>query len=427
MPIRHRIICLLLGLGLTGTARPAAGQVPASADSLKGRIWTATARRIWADVKLKQPKPENWATTADFTQWMSKQRDDKSELGLLWKAVLERVGKGQPGTPAQVRQAIEAEIAQRRQDNVGRLVRVKLPLLQADLAQLVPTAAPTTTSKPPAPTSSAVAEDANPAPDEPEEFMSAAGATPTIRPLSYFGLPPYWAGAALALLGALVGAGLHVAWRKSRRRARYSRYSRYAPTLTAEPDTSLAMHTQESRRLKQENQKLQGRIHHLEREMAELRAQLTGRPAAAPVATAPEVVEVAAAPADDDLLSVAALPGAALPAEAEALAQVPPATRYGPAQETPFVEERKIVDHPLPQLALMLTVHPHTPDRASFTLNPHVNQSMLIGDGLNRLQKFFDYDPPVGRISAVTAAAAGQLQRQAGGWQVVERARLTIR
>ena len=426
MPIRHRIICLLLGLGLTGTARLAVGQVPTSADSLKGRIWTATAQRIWADAAPKQPQPQRWQTTADFTQWMSKQRDDKSELGLLWKAVLERVGKGQSGTPAQVRQAIEAEIAQRHQSKTGRLARVDTVALRADLAQLVPAgaAASTAASKLPAPTSSAVAEDPNPAPDEPEESMPAAVVAPTIRPLTYFGLPPYWAGAALALLGALVGAGLYAAWRKSRRRARYSRY---APTLTAEPDNSLAMHSQESRRLKQENQKLQGRIHHLEREVAELRTQLTGSPAAAPEPAPPEVVEVAAESVDDDLLSVAALPGAALPAEAEALAQAPPATRYGPVQETPFVEERKIVDHPLPQLALMLTVHPHTPDRASFTLNPHVNQSMLIGDGLNRLQTFFDYDPPVGRISAVTAAAAGQLQRQAGGWQVVERARLTIR
>ena len=96
-------------------------------------------------------------------------------------------------------------------------------------------------------------------------------------------------------------------------------------------------------------------------------------------------------------------------------------------QETPFLEERKISDNPLPQLALMLTLHPDTPDEATFTLNPQVNQIMLIGDGLNRLQKFFAYDPPVGRISSVTAAAAGRLQRQADGWQVVERAQLAIR
>ena len=104
-----------------------------------------------------------------------------------------------------------------------------------------------------------------------------------------------------------------------------------------------------------------------------------------------------------------------------------PATRYGPVQESAFLEERKIVDTPLPQLALMLTVNPRTPDQAAFTLNPNVDQARLIGDGLTRLQKFFDYDPPLGgRITLVTAAAPGQLQRHADGWQVVQRARLNI-
>jgi hypothetical protein len=127
--------------------------------------------------------------------------------------------------------------------------------------------------------------------------------------------------------------------------------------------------------------------------------------------------------ADDDLLHVAPL--AELPVERPAQPQA--VTRYGPVQETPFLEDRKIADMALPQLALMLTMHPNQPDQASFTLNPQVNQAMLIGDGLNRLQKFFEYDPPTGRISSVTAAAPGRLQRQADGWQVVERARLTIR
>ncbi|WP_207190718.1 hypothetical protein [Hymenobacter lapidiphilus] len=104
-----------------------------------------------------------------------------------------------------------------------------------------------------------------------------------------------------------------------------------------------------------------------------------------------------------------------------------PLTRYGPVQETPFLEERKLTNNPLPRLALMLTVQSQQPDQASFTLNPHVDQEMLIGDGLNRLQQFFDYDPPLGgRINAVKAASPGILQRQADGWQVLERARLVI-
>ena len=213
------------------------------------------------------------------------------------------------------------------------------------------------------------------------------------------------------------------------------------------------MNPVEYRKLQNQNQQLRKELQQIKQQLSELQKQLTGPPVApsvpapaaaahisatslaaaaaaakaaetpapvalAPVATAPPT---AAAPPATEELSIEELVGAA-PA-----APQPAATRYGPVQESAFLEERKIVDSPLPQLALMLTVNPRNPDQASFTLNPNVDQARLIGDGLTRLQKFFDYDPPLGgRITLVTAAAPGQLQRHADGWQVVQRARLNI-
>lgn len=258
---------------------------------------------------------------------------------------------------------------------------------------------------------------------------------PLIKP-AFFGLSPYVTMALGAVLGALAGAVLMRRKMKKESRLRQQQRRMATPASAIETENS-DMNSPKFNKLQRENRRLQEQLDLLKKELADLKARVTGVPnaplkTAPPKRTAPTPLppKPAQAPADDhdDLLNVGL--GTIAPPEPayeQPAAQLPPATRYGPVQETPFVEERKIVDNPLPQLALMLTVNPRNPDQASFTLNPHVNQSMLIGDGLNRLQKFFEYDPPVGRINSVAAAAAGTLQRQADGWQVVERARLIIR
>lgn len=101
--------------------------------------------------------------------------------------------------------------------------------------------------------------------------------------------------------------------------------------------------------------------------------------------------------------------------------------RYAPAQEGGFIEERKVVTDALPQLPIMLTVDLRIPDRATFILNPYVNQAKLIGDGLEQLRDYFDFTLPAGKIASVTAAEAGQLRRQYDGWEVIRPAQLLVR
>ena len=447
MHISHRVLTLtiLLGLGRVGLAQTSS----TSEDSLKGRIWTATARRAWADEKMTPPAIK-WATGTDFSKWVLTQQNDKAELGSLWKAVRDQVGKDQPATPAQLAKAILIEINKRKTNKTGALAKVNMQSLQVDLEPFVPVGSTTsaiaqaTDSATPAATQPAgasrtVTEDENPAPEGQLQPAPAYSVQP-VEP-RYFGLPPALAGAALALLGALLGIGLA---RQLQPRRRHRHHSSSTPL--AEPETSSVMTSLEYRKLQTQNENLTKQLQQVKKQLAELQKQL---PAAPTVATAPVAANAPAVAAHISATSLAAAtaaaqaaetppPVAAAPPAAEELsieemvgaqpaAPQPAATRYGPVQETPFVEERKIVDAPLPQLALMLTVNAKNPDQASFTLNPNVDQARLIGDGLTRLQKFFDYDPPLGgRIMLVTAAAPGQLQRHADGWQVVQRARLNI-
>ena len=418
------VLCAgLLSLGRVGAAQTA----PTPDDSLKGRLWTATAGRIWADTKPKQKQPAPWPTVQAFERWLTANPADKSELGLLHADVVSNFGAGTKATGVEVAQAIIDQVNQRQQSGAGRLTRVKVPLLGADLAPLTqvrtgaasasaapnPTTGTTTVSALPGPNGVVTVLPANPDSITNPRNRAAepvAGFTVEPPPPRYFGLTPLQAAVLLVLLGGLAGIAIGQNMRRPSRRRRSST----GPTPPAELDSTSIMTSLEYRKLQKQNQTLNTQLHRLRQELAELKERLPGAaptppPAAeaAPVAEPPSVEELVGAP--------------------PAAAPTPLATRYGPVQETPFVEERKLVDTPLPQLALMLTVSPTHPDQASFTLNPQVDQARLIGDGLTRLQKFFDYDPPLGgRITAVAAVRPGRLQRQDSGWQVVERARLAI-
>ncbi len=446
----QRILSLVALLALSRAGLGQTAPAPTREDSLKGRIWTATARRVWADEKTP-PTATTWATGTEFSKWVLTQPNDKAELGSLWRAVRDQVGKDQPATPAQLAKAILTEITKRKASKTGVLQKVNSQALQVDLEPFVPAGSTSSAvaqaadSTPPAaaqPASASrtVAEDENPAPEGQLPATPAYTAQP-VEP-RYFGLPPGLAGTVLAILGALLGFGIATNRLKSKRRHHRQHTS---PTPPAEPATSSVMTSPEYRKLHKQNENLTKQLSQLTKQVADLKKQLAGAPAkAAPVAAS---APAAAAHISNTSLAAAAAAAqasetsppvpAALPVAdelsieemvgAQPAAPQVAATRYGPVQETPFVEERKITDSPLPQLALMLTVNPRNPDQASFTLNPNVDQARLIGDGLTRLQKFFDYDPPLGgRITLVAAAAPGQLQRHADGWQVVQRARLNI-
>jgi hypothetical protein len=448
MRINYRVLSVALLLSLSRAGLGQTAPAPTREDSLKGRIWTATARRVWTDEKATPPATK-WATGTDFSKWVLTQQNDKAELGSLWKAVRDQVGKDQPATPAQLAKAILTEITKRKASKTGALAKVNLQSLQVDLEPFVPAGSTssavaqaadsaTPAAAQSASTSHTVAEDENPAP---EVRALPAAATYTSQPLEprYFGMPPALAGALLTLLGALLGFG--IASNRSKNKRRHHRHHSSSTPL-AEPETSSVMTSPEYRKLQTQNENLSKQLQQVKKQLAELQKQQPAAPAvasvpapsaAAHISTTSLMAAAAAAQAAETPSPVAAAPPVAEEVSIEELvgaqpaAPQPAAKRYGPVQETPFVEERKIVDSPLPQLALMLTVNPRNPDQASFTLNPNVDQARLIGDGLTRLQKFFDYDPPLGgRITLVTAAASGQLQRQADGWQVVQRARLNI-
>jgi hypothetical protein len=447
----HRILSLTILLGVSRAGLGQTAPAPTREDSVKGQIWTATARRVWADEKATPPTTK-WATGTDFSKWVLTQPNDKAELGSLWKAVRDQVGKDQPATPAQLAKAILTEITKRKASKTGALQKVNIQSLQVDLEPFVPAgstssavaqAADSATPAAPQPAraSRTVAEDENPAP----EGQLPATPSYTVQPIEprYLGMPPGLAGAVLAILGALLGFGIASNRLKSKRRHHRQHAT---PTPPAEPETSSIMTFPEYRKLHKQNENLTKQLSQLTKQVADLQKQLAGTPAKAIAPVAASAPAAAAHISNTSLTAAAAaaqaseppLPAPAAPPVADELsieemvgaqpaAPQVAATRYGPVQETPFVEERKITDSPLPQLALMLTVNPRNPDQASFTLNPNVDQARLIGDGLTRLQKFFDYDPPLGgRITLVTAAASGQLQRQADGWQVVQRARLNI-
>ncbi len=445
MHMSYRALRLALGLGLLGMSHLVAAQAPPTPeDSLKGRLWTATAQRIWADTKPPQKQPAAWPTVEAFDAWRNATPDDKSELGLLWGDVVHSFGAGTRVTPIQVAQAIIAQSMQRQQSGQGRLTRLKVPILGAELAQLTQARAGVAAAVP-SPSTGTTTVTAVPGaggvtalPASPDSITDqslrppAPAATFISAPVEprYFGLSPTLAGISLLLLGGLVGS-LVASQLKSKRRAHRSHRS---PTPPAEPENLSAMNPLEYRKLQNQNKQLRNELQQIKQQLADLQKRLPA--AAATVATVKAPAQPAKAqpantppaplaPVAAEELSIEEMVGAV--PESVPAPPMPPATRYGPVQETPFVEERKIVDSPLPQLALMLTVNPKNPEQATFTLNPNVDQARLIGDGLTRLQKFFEYDPPLGgRITLVTASAHGQLQRHADGWQVVQRARLNI-
>lgn len=430
MRISYRTARWAVAAGLLGLSRGGAAQTaPTPDDSIKGRLWTATAQRIWADTKPKQPRPAPWPTVQAFEKWLQVNPADKSELGLLRADVVSNFGAGTRATPIEVAQAIVGQLTQRQRSGKGRLARVQGPMLGADLAPLTQTRAGAAPAVAPNPTTGTTTVTALPGaggavtvlPANPDSITKhpipppdpANTFTAEPAPTRYFGLTPLQAAVMLVLLGGLAGIAIGQNMRRSSRR---SGRSSAGPTPSAEPDSTSIMNSQEYRKLQKQNQNLNTQLHRLRQELAELKERLPGAPP-----TLPPAAEAAPVPAPTAAELVDSPP-------APAPAPTPPsATRYGPVQETPFVEERKLVDNPLPQLALMLTVNPRQPDQATFTLNPQVDQARLIGDGLTRLQKFFDYDPPLGgRITAVAAVRPGRLQRQDSGWQVVERARLSI-
>jgi len=327
MRINYRVLSVALLLSLSRAGLGQTAPAPTREDSLKGRIWTATARRVWTDEKATPPAT-TWATGTDFSKWVLTQQNDKAELGSLWKAVRDQVGKDQPATPAQLAKAILAEINKRKTTKTGALAKVNLQSLQVDLEPFVPAGSTasavveaadsaTPAAAQSASTSHTVAEDENPAP---EVRALPAAATYTSQPLEprYFGMPPALAGALLTLLGALLGFG--IASNRSKNKRRHHRHHSSSTPL-AEPETSLDMTSLEYRKLQTQNENLSKQLQQVKKQLAELQKQ---QPTAPAVASVP-------APAAAAHISTTSLMAAAAAAQA---AETSP-----PVAATPLVAE----------------------------------------------------------------------------------------
>ena len=97
-------------------------------------------------------------------------------------------------------------------------------------------------------------------------------------------------------------------------------------------------------------------------------------------------------------------------------------TRYAPTPETGVIENRKTVGNPMDQLNVGITA------TGQFGVNPQVNQERLIGDGMKAMEKFFDYQMPIGphKLAKVGLAEPGQLEQTAEGWKVVKKGQLEL-
>lgn len=395
-------------LYLALTLLPLAAHAQTRDDSLKGRIWTATAQRIWVDTRPHAPQPPAWSTNAAFKSWLSTaNKNENGGLGLLLGDVIRATGKGRPATAAAVAQAILTEASQPPKSREW-LQKLNQPALRAALQKITPLAAAPT----PAVTDTAARG--------PVATAGDSTFTPPVLPANatitddstLFSRHPWLAG----LLGALVGAGLAaVALRSLRRQHRHRHRS---PESLATPFTApgTLQDSAEVLRLQNEVQRLAHYIKGLEAKLLHYENANAADVALADAEPAP-ALEAPIAPAE--LPHPPAVPvKAAVPAA--------PAAYYASVPATPYLADAQLVTEPHPELPLQLTPDPDDLQQATFTLSPHASQALLLAGGLPGLQAFFEYDPTPDDITLLEAAAPGRLQRQGAGWQVVERGWLAV-
>ena len=375
-------------------------------DSLKGVIWSKTARYIW-NIKSPNHPPTVWQTATEFKNWgnSAEAQADKSGLTVLKNQVLGSFGGG----AASARQLVDSIVANVSRARKGtELYKVDARALAAELNGIPGVGAASVgnaaTASVPAETAETV-EAADPLRQQPEASKKVVSAAPpkeegfnqfiARHPVASLGLT--------FLVGLLTGALLTMIYRRPPAVAEVA-----SPLLVEEP------------RIQKPKPISQHGAHNQAKKEAEAMKQVAVPQPAPPPKRNPNPKP---APVQQPAPPPVAIPAVEVSAP---VAPAPPTNWYAPAQEGGHIEVRKLVAEALPQLPIMLIIDARNPDRATFTLNPQANQGKLIGDGLEQLRDYFDYELP-GRISSVTAAAPGQLVRQGDGWQVSTLARLEVR
>lgn len=399
-----------------------------TAARLKGAIWTATALRVWTDLPLPGPLPQPWQTDTEFKNWLKQQpQPDNSGLTGLKDHVVKRIKdkfKKAEATPQQLAEAIVAEVFHEAKSSKSVLHKVQVGVLDKELRALLN--GPTTPAASVAqPTTSPVAGANNPIGPSPEtktitvENGTAASDAGLVSNTSKSAVPARASYVSthpmlFIVLGVMLGLGLGAFAMQRYLRNQQPQQPYVVQPPAVEPPIRARSKSQSSfsHRQQEVNAGLGVKAPVKQREDSSAqKAHIQADPAAEP-----PIVEPSLTSAQEVEPPVAA-----------AVPPAVPAVCYAPAQEGGYIEERKVVADALPQLPIMLRPDAKNPDRATFTLNPHVNQGKLIGDGLEQLRDYFDFTLPAGKIVAVTAAGSGQLQRAGDGWQVATLAKLSVR
>ncbi|MEJ7662276.1 MAG: hypothetical protein WKG07_23280 [Hymenobacter sp.] len=92
------------------------------------------------------------------------------------------------------------------------------------------------------------------------------------------------------------------------------------------------------------------------------------------------------------------------------------------------MEHDKLTTQPMSRMALLIELNNASSIKATFTLNPNVDQNWLIEADLEKLREYFGFTLPTDRWPSAVAAtgAPGTLKRQGHGWQVGEKAKLIV-
>ena len=406
---------LLILMSLGAACQTAAQTWPDSAVAqAKGSIWTATARRVWADAKLAAPRPPKWRTDTAFQNWADNLKGkDQSGLAEIRQAVLNygqinlaKAPKLPNGrlTPAQLSDAIVLAVGSGKSKG-NKLYRVKSRRLKVDLDSVIALFLKTKSG--------------------PGDEISGPETTPVIPPVP---LPPNNGGTvtqpttggyslrrllAVAALGMTLGAALGmliaIVLRKSLRdKAGLPRPIPATKQLNTAPasanNSTLSQQLKDANRqtdqLRRHNKNLRDKAEDLQHEINRLNKAAALMPTPEPAA-----VDVA----------ITVAPTA------------PPLVLYASAISGGRLHHTKLEAAAMDRLELYIQPDPQNPSKATFTLNPGVNPSWLINSGLRRLQDYFDYQEPAATPVSVTSGGIGELHREGDTWQVVTKARLNVR
>ena len=149
----------------------------------------------------------------------------------------------------------------------------------------------------------------------------------------------------------------------------------------------------------------------------------------APTSTPPAIQELLEATAPEADESISAALGSA-PAASDTAAPAPPSGPlhyYAPAPDVPSIEHRKLSPNPLPQMPVLITLPHAAAETAQFSFSPQADQSRIIGNGVQELKEFFQFEVPLTeQFTAIKNLKPGRLEKRDEAWHVVQKAEIAL-